>query len=171
MALIFDLDQTIIDSSIAEPYRKVRDWPTVYSVINRFVLYPGVIDALRNFKNSGLRICIVTSSPSSYCNKVLKYWDIPSDHMVCYHDTKNKKPHPEPINRALSLLRIPAEKAISFGDCDIDIIASNNANVRSVACTWGASNITTLIKSNPTYTVKNSEELISLVQRLNFCIA
>lgn len=168
MGLIFDLDQTIIDSSIAEPFRKARNWQTVYSVINRFVLYPGVIDALRKFKNNNLRICIVTSSPSSYCNRVLKHWNIPFDGMVCYHDTKNKKPHPEPINRALSLLHIPAEKAISFGDCDIDIIASTNANVRSVACTWGASNITTLIKSNPTYIVNNSEELISLVQSLDF---
>lgn len=167
MGLIFDLDQTIIDSSIAEPYRKSRNWQTVYSLISRFILYPGVIEALRKFKTAGFRICIVTSSPSSYCNKVLKHWNIPFDHMVCYHDTKNKKPHPEPISRALSLLRIPADKAISFGDCDIDIIASNRANVRSVACTWGASSIASLIKSNPTYTVNNSEELISLVQGFN----
>jgi len=168
MGLIFDLDQTIIDSSIAEPYRKARNWQTVYSVINCFVQYPGVIDALHHFKNFGHRICIVTSSPSSYCNKVLKYWNIPSDFTICYHDTKNKKPHAEPINRALSLLRISSDKAISFGDSEIDIIASSNANVRSVACTWGASNISDLMRSNPTYTVTNSEELISLVKSLKF---
>lgn len=168
MGLIFDLDQTIIDSSIAEPFRKSRNWQTVYSLINRFSIYPGIIEAIVQFHNIGIKICIVTSSPSAYCNKVLHQWNIPFDFTVCYHDTKNKKPHPDPINKALSLLNKEPGKVLSFGDRDIDIIASNTANVPSVACLWGAPDINALIQANPKYMINNSVDLVNLVS--NFSI-
>ena len=95
-------------------------------------------------------------------------WNIPFDFTVCYHDTKNKKPDPDPINKALSLLNKEPGKVLSFGDRDIDIIASNTANVPSVACLWGAPDINALIQANPKYMINNSVELVNLVS--NFSI-
>ena len=37
--IIFDLDQTLVDSNIAKSYRSARDWNIVYSLISKFVLY------------------------------------------------------------------------------------------------------------------------------------
>mgnify|MGYP001456981473 FL=1 len=37
--IIFDLDQTLVDSNIAKSYRSARNWNTVYSLIPKFVLY------------------------------------------------------------------------------------------------------------------------------------
>ena len=37
--LIFDLDMTLVDSSIAETARKNRRWGDVYNLIPQFTLY------------------------------------------------------------------------------------------------------------------------------------
>ncbi|MGN8035623.1 HAD family hydrolase [Chitinophaga sp. 22321] len=166
MGLIFDLDQTLIDSSLAEKYRSSRNWASVYATIPKFTIYEDIIDTLQTLKGEGLKICIVTSSPSAYCNKVLSHWNIPFDHSVCYHDTTNKKPHPDPIIKAVKYLNLPANKVLSFGDRDIDIIASNKAGVISVACTWGSADINTLLKSNPAYTVNDATEMMALIRKL-----
>jgi phosphoglycolate phosphatase/pyrophosphatase PpaX len=163
MGLIFDLDQTIIDSSLAEPYRG-KNWPEAYSKIPNFTLFDGIREAFDLIRERGIPIIIVTSSPSNYCIKVLNHWQIPYDNVVCYHDTKFKKPHPEPINKALTLFTEKPTKVISFGDRDIDIIASKEANVISVGCTWGISDPAPLINSSPNHIINHPSEIIGLVQ-------
>lgn len=163
MGLIFDLDQTLIDTSISECFRKTRDWSKVYTLIHNFKLYPGIIEALHEFKNMGFEICVVTSSPRPYCLKVLNYWNIPFDFSVCYHDTTFKKPHPAPIQKALDFFSLKNKCVLSFGDKDIDIIASKKALVTSVACTWGSNDIKLLTSTNPDFTINNKDQLLSLV--------
>jgi len=166
MGLIFDLDQTLIDSSISECFRKTRDWAKVYTLIPSFKIYPGIIEAIHEFKNIGFEICVVTSSPRPYCLKVLNYWDIPVSFSVCYHDTALKKPHPAPIQKALDLFRFKHKRVLSFGDKDIDVIASKKALVTSVACTWGSNDIKLLTSVNPDFIINNKDQLLSLVQNM-----
>lgn len=165
MGIIFDLDLTIINSSIAETPRKNRVWSEVYKLIPKFTLYDGIIDAMTILLNNEIKICIVTSSPGSYCSKVLSHWHIPYDYTVCYHDTTNKKPHPEPIIKAVQHLKVAPSNILSLGDRDIDIIASNQANVPSVACLWGAEDTNTLINSKPKFTINSPSELIELATK------
>ncbi|SFW84046.1 HAD family hydrolase [Chitinophaga sancti] len=164
MGLIFDLDQTIIDSSLAESYRSARNWSAVYSTIGNFTVYEGIVDILGDAKAKGIKICIVTSSPSTYCNRVLSHFNIPHDYTVCYHDTTRRKPHPEPILKGLQYLNLPANKVLSFGDRDIDIVASNAAKVASVACTWGCSDVQTLKAAKPSYIVNSPREIYDLIK-------
>lgn len=161
--LIFDLDQTIIDSSIAQSYRDHGKWQDAKNLVPQFNTYSGIIEAMQFFKMNGLKICIVTSSPSNYCEHVLKVWKIPFDFKVCYHDTGRRKPHPDPIIRALTLMSSKPEDVFSFGDKDIDILASNSANVTSVACLWGASDLQSLNSAKPNHVINNSIELLTLV--------
>lgn len=37
--IIFDLDQTLVDSNVAKPYRSAHNWSIVYSLIPKFILY------------------------------------------------------------------------------------------------------------------------------------
>ncbi|MFH7326656.1 HAD family hydrolase [Desulfurivibrio sp. C05AmB] len=163
MALIFDLDQTLIDSSMAEPYRHARNWGRVYSCIPFFKIYPGISEALNEIQRRNIAFAIVTSSPQAYCDRVLSFFNIRLNHKVCYHDTVRKKPHPEPILLAIKKLNIPPSNILSFGDKDIDIFASNSANVKSVACLWGADNVEGLIASKPTYILHSPLEIIDLL--------
>ncbi len=137
MAYIFDLDQTIVDSSIAEVYRKCRDWKNVYALIPRFELYEGITEVFELLHENGEKVCVVTSSPKSYCEAVLNHFGIRVDYTVCYHDTKLHKPNPEPIIKAIELLEENPENVISIGDAENDIIASNAAGAISCLACWG----------------------------------
>ena len=163
--VIFDLDQTIIDSSSAEAERKNRNWAGVYQMIPNFILYDGMRQVLDWLQSEGFTICIVTSSPETYCKKVLSYWKIPYSHTVCYHDTRNRKPHPDPMHRALELMKLHSSKVLSLGDRDIDLLSSHSAGIQSVACLWGAEDTTTLLQANPTFTAKHPTEIQSIIKQ------
>jgi HAD superfamily hydrolase (TIGR01509 family) len=137
MGYIFDLDQTIVDSSIAEEYRKQRNWTTVYSMVPRFRVYEGINEVLGILRKKGEKVCVVTSSPEKYCRAVLKEFGIQAYATVCYHDTKHHKPSPEPILRAVEILRENPEDVVSIGDAENDIIASRKAGVISCLALWG----------------------------------
>lgn len=137
MAYIFDLDQTIVDSSIAEGYRKKREWNIVYSLIPRFRLYKGIDEVFKLLHERGEKICVVTSSPQTYCEAVLRQFNLRADFLVCYHDTKLHKPDPDPILKAIKLLGEKPEDIVSIGDAEKDVIASNAAGVISCMVLWG----------------------------------
>lgn len=162
--LIFDLDQTLIDSSIAESYRRSGQWSQVYATIPSFRSYTGITDLLSYTREKDLKICIVTTSPSTYCKKVLEHWGIPYHHTICYHDVKKRKPDPEAFLKALELLKAKPEETLSFGDRVIDIQASKAAGVRSVACLWGSAEVAQLVRSQPTYIANTPLEALTILK-------
>ena len=136
--IILDLDQTLLDTSIAEQYRRARNWKKVYDLIPMFKPFGNLIEIVGDQVDKGLSACIVTNSPESYCRKVVDYWAIPVSNMVCYHDTRRHKPHPEPFLLALGKMKLGNNCAISFGDKNDDVIASKRAGIDSVLCSWGS---------------------------------
>lgn len=162
-AVIFDLDQTLIDSSIAEANRKRRDWQTVYSQIPAFGLYDGFIDVFDVITNQKIRVCIITNSPGVYAKKVISHFQIPCDYLIDYHSVVRKKPHPEAFSKAQAFFDLSVESLLSFGDRAIDIEASNAANINSVGCTWGSKELLSLKLSKPTYLIKSPLEIIELI--------
>ncbi len=137
MAYIFDLDQTLVDSSIAEQYRNQGEWKSVFSMISQFELYEGIDDVFRILHEKKEKICVVTSSPERYCKAVLKKFGLQADATVCYHDTARHKPYPDPILKAIELLGVSNQYTVSIGDSDKDIIASQEAGVISGLALWG----------------------------------
>ncbi|MGH4121708.1 MAG: HAD family hydrolase [Clostridium sp.] len=151
MGVIFDLDQTLINSSLAINLRRNRDWQSVYKLIPSLLPFEGINELLSKLVNKRIPICIVTSSPSSYCKKVMDYWNWTNFKTVCYHDTKNHKPYPDPILQGIKLLGLNPNQIISVGDEPKDIVASKKAGVISVAVTWGITNKFEIASQNPDY--------------------
>lgn len=142
MGVIFDLDQTIIDSSIAYYERRNRNWNNVYSLIPQMQPYHGVIKLIRKLIEIGVEVAIVTSSPRPYCIKVLNFLKISTSDViaVCYHDTDKHKPDPEPITYAISKMKNQeGKKIIAIGDEEKDVIAANAAGIISILGFWGNS--------------------------------
>lgn len=135
--VLFDLDQTLIDSRQAEIYRKNREWSKVYDLIPQLLPYKGINELLHNLKSNNLKIGIVTSSPKTYCLRVINYWGWRIDSIVAYHDTVYHKPHPEPLYKAIQQLSGEANSVMYVGDQEDDIIASRQAGILSVYATWG----------------------------------
>ena len=158
--VIFDLDLTLVDTTILEPYRHKRDWQGAYLNINKCTLYPGIPELFNFLRKNGVLVCIVSTSPRSYVEKIVRHYDIPVNAIVGYHDASPIKPAPQPMFKALELLNSRANDVVSFGDRAIDILASKSAGIKAIACTWGTKELPNLLASNPDVIINSVSEVI-----------
>lgn len=162
--IIFDLDLTLVDSTIAEDARSHRDWFLVYSLIPRFFLYPGIDEAFQFIRSNRHRyiVSIVSTSPSSYVSRVVNYFNMPIDTIVGYHDAP-RKPSPAGMLLAMQRMGTLPNDTVSFGDQAKDIQASKAANVQSVACLWGTKEVSLLRQSYPDAMISAVSEMLSFL--------
>jgi phosphoglycolate phosphatase-like HAD superfamily hydrolase len=163
-AVIFDFDQTLVDSKISGEMRKSRDWQSVYKLIPKFRVYDGFIDVFNHLKENNIQVAIVTTSPGVYAQKVLNHFNIPYHHLVDFFKVKPIKPHPAPMLMAAEMLKTSTSNIISFGDRKIDIISSNLAGIESVACLWDSNENHEINLANPTYTINKPIDIIPLIK-------
>ncbi|MBO7428147.1 MAG: HAD family hydrolase [Paludibacteraceae bacterium] len=164
MNIIFDLDLTLVDTTVAEPYRSKRDWNGAFSVIPQCTVYDGLNEIFEVIKKFDINTCIVSTSPRPYVEKVVQQFNLPINHIVAYHDAKPIKPHPASMLKALEMLGCDAKSAISFGDRVIDIQSSNAAGIESVACFWGTKEKAELVKSDYTHAIIKPGEILTLIR-------
>ena len=145
--VIFDLDLTLVDTSVLEPFRRNRDWQGAYRNIHKCYLYPGVLEVFNFIRQNNINACIVSTAPRPYIEKIVKYFDIPVEYIIGYHDAKPIKPSQVPMLKALDLMGCSNESVVAFGDRGIDIISSKAAYIKSVACTWGTKEMDILLNS------------------------
>ena len=162
--IIFDLDLTLVDTTLAEPYRSRRDWNGAYYVLPQCNVYEGLNELFYVIRKYGINTCIVSTSPRTYVEKVVQQFNLPINHIVAYHDAKPIKPHPAPMLKALEMLGCDAKSAISFGDRVIDIQSSNSAGIESVACFWGTKEKAELMRSGYTHAIVKPNEILSLIR-------
>lgn len=161
--VIFDLDQTLVDSSKLEPLRNNRQWKEIPNKIHEASLYTGIKNTLEQIHNRNIKIAIVTNSPSSYAKQILEYFDLKYDLLIGYHDVQKRKPNADPMLKVLDYFNLKPNEVISFGDRDIDIMSSNSANIKSIACGWGTSDWDTLKKSSPFDFIDNSLKILDFL--------
>ncbi len=160
-ALIFDLDQTLVDSRVALDARNARRWQQVYSLIPKFAIYEGVSELLGSIEEMRLPVVIVTSSPNSYATRVIRHFQIRVQHLVCYHDTRLHKPHPAPIALAIERLGISPDDVWSIGDEAKDMAASKAAGAVAGGALWGASDPASLAAAAPDFLDRDPGDLAS----------
>lgn len=102
--------------------------------------YDGIVPALREFARAGHPMAVVTSKADWLARRALQHVGIDDlfPVLVGCDTCMNHKPHPEPVERALALLQVPAAEAVFVGDSPHDIASGRGAGVRTVGVTWGA---------------------------------
>ena len=133
-SLILDLDNTIIDSEVLAPLRAARNWSDCRRGAHKTLCFPNISVAISAIRRIGIRVGIVTSSPSNYAAHMLNHHQIGHDALVAYHDVSRRKPDAEAIYLCLQRLSADASGCTGVGDQVIDAIAYKAAGIRS----WGA---------------------------------
>lgn len=165
MVVIFDLDQTLINTDIAFPARRQRRWSEVYQLIPQMTKYPYIDDILQLLKTKGIKVALVSSSPKEYCKRVLNHFNLNIEIIVGYHDTANHKPHPDPYLKAIELLKKENEDVYAIGDDVNDVLAAKNAEIKSFGCTWGSYNRKGLKAANPDLLFGSPQDLLMFLQK------
>lgn len=106
------------------------------------------------------RLAIVTSRIRVGVDDIFSAKEIKHlfDVVVSFEDYKNPKPHPEPLEVALTRLGVESGDAVYIGDSHSDIAAAKAANMKSIFFTSHETN------PDATYTITDLEEIMPILE-------
>jgi len=154
------------DEEVARLFARYREYQLAHH--DRLVrVYEGVVEAVQSFASEGHPMAIVTSKSDWMAEKalVLVGLDRLIPTIVGAESCVNHKPHPEPVERALALLEVPAANAVFVGDSPHDVESGRAAGVMTVAATWGAFTRDELERSGADVVIDRVQELRGVVAR------
>lgn len=103
------------------------------------LIYPNVVEVLREFKKNNLKLAICTNKPSIMTNLVLEKLNLKHFfEVICAGDeVKNAKPHPDHLCYILDKLDCLAHEVIMVGDSEVDKATADNLNVAFIGVSYG----------------------------------
>ena len=164
---------TPLDIQLAEFARKPEEIPAMRKTYSDYYverhdanvgMFPGAVEAIAELKTRGIKVGVVTSKSRLGLERTLRLHQLMEffDVMVSADDTKEGKPHPEPVLFALSQIGIEPNRACFVGDSTHDLKAGNAAGVDSIAVEWGPYPTEALEKCHPKKWLKATSEIVSL---------
>ena len=102
-------------------------------------VYEGVEELLNFLTEKNISWGIVTNKSAKYTLPIIEKlnWHNQTSAIICPENVHQTKPDPEGVLRALNSLDASIETSFYVGDHERDIQTAKNANVKSVACTYG----------------------------------
>ncbi|MDY0250813.1 MAG: HAD-IA family hydrolase [Pseudomonas sp.] len=152
-----DLKQRFIHA-YSEQYLILEERPSPF--------YPGVLDALENYRRAGYKLAVATGKSRRGLHRVLSghkmldYFDITR----CADETRSK-PDPLMLQEILKYCAATPEQAIMVGDSPFDLRMANNANVSAVAVSYGAQPLSVLYQEQPVLAIDDFYELTTWLQQ------
>jgi len=128
-------------------------------------VYPGVVEAVREIKSAGIQTGLVTSKNRQGALRGLALVGLEAlmDVMVCADEVNNPKPHPEPVEKAVTLLGMDPARTVYVGDSIHDMHSGRAAGVKTAAALWGPFGRSHLESARPDYWLEKPEDLVSLM--------
>ncbi|MCO5064482.1 MAG: phosphoglycolate phosphatase [Rhizobiaceae bacterium] len=122
-----------------------RDMIPIYNrhLTNLTRLMPGALAAIRQLREAGVKLGLVTNKPQAATREVLLHFRLAEAFgAVIGGDTMaQKKPSPEPLLMALSQLEADRAHAVMVGDSTTDVEAARNAALRAIVVRGGYSKV------------------------------
>jgi HAD superfamily hydrolase (TIGR01549 family) len=136
-AILFDLDDTLIDSRTLREARGRKAWDEVYARLAELQPFPTAPHEVPGrLRRIGFKVGVVTASPRPYANQILAMFGIDVDVLVTGSDGHPAKPDPSSINAAVGDLGDDRAEVAYVGDLSSDHKAAALAGVTSVGALW-----------------------------------
>ena len=126
--------------------------------------YDGIGEVLDEFKKRGEILVCFSNKPDETCNKVIPevfgkdYFDF----ILGYKDTYQRKPSAEGIMILKERFGVNYSDIIYFGDSEVDIRCGKNANIFTVACSWGFRSRELLEGENPDLLIDTPRQMLTI---------
>ncbi|WP_022793865.1 pyrophosphatase PpaX [Marinococcus halotolerans] len=127
--------------------------------------YDGVYDTIKALYERGFSLGIVTTKRKEAAVKgasmlgLLPFFST----FVTVDDVENPKPHPEPLQIAMTQLNARPEETIMIGDSQFDIMAGKNAGVRTAGVEWTIKGASFLKNYEPDWMLTRMSDLLDIV--------
>lgn len=117
---------------------------------NKIQFYPSVLDSLHRLKELNFHLAIATNKSRIGLSRALEFTN--SKHLfeitICAEETFFK-PNPTMLNFIIKTTGIDASRTLMIGDTSHDLLFASNANVSSLALTYGAHPLEKLLLFKP----------------------
>lgn len=129
--------------------------------------YDGIIDMLHMLKAKGIKLAICSNKPHEFCvdicnNSFKGIFDI----VLGQSKALPKKPNPSMLYKILEELDVKPQNAIYVGDSEFDIQCGKNANIDTIAVTYGFRKKSELLKNEPDFLCDSVEQLEERITKL-----
>ncbi len=161
-AIMLDLDQTLINTSELEDWRRELQWEECYHHFHLTSPYPYVHEFLKTLSMTK-KLAVVTNSPYTYATRLLNYHNISYDHIIAYQKQGRNKPYPDQLVTCAKELGVKPEHCMYIGDDPNDIVAAKMAGFHAVGF-CDNDRLEELICYMPDAIVSNFLDLINYVQ-------
>lgn len=158
---------------------KVEDPESVYEeadaiarkLLPNVELYPDAIEVLESLHGNGNKLALITTSPRINVMHLLEKYDLIKyfDAIITHDEVEHHKPHPEPLEKALSALGGTKELAVMIGDSDKDLGAANNFGIDSILFFPDEHrkfyDVEKLKQLHPTYVIDDFREVLKIAKQ------
>ncbi|MBL7994773.1 TIGR02253 family HAD-type hydrolase [bacterium] len=153
------IDHKILASGIVA-YRQARE--------ASLVTYPHVSSTLIELTKRGFKLAVVSDAPTREAWLRLCYLKLHHvfDAVVTYEDTFERKPHPAPFRKALSLLKVEAQETLMIGDwAERDMLGAKQLGMKTVFARYG--DIFDTKEPGADYEINDISELLNILEKEN----
>lgn len=130
------------------------------------LVYPGVLEGLRQLRSEGVRLAVVTGKAQEGADSTVDGAGLrPFIEVVLgYTSVPNPKPAPDLALEAMKRLRLPAAECVVVGDAHHDLEMAKAAGLRSIAVTYGAQPEAALRKAAATWVAHSFAEVVRIAR-------
>jgi HAD superfamily hydrolase (TIGR01549 family) len=141
-AVIFDLDETLLDTSTLRQARQQQHWSDVIRRLDEVRSYQlpdaavEVTDLPLRLREAGVRVGVLTASPRHYAEALLEHFGISYDALVTGSDGYAAKPDPAGLLAIAEQVGVAIAKCAYVGDLDTDVATAVSAGALAVGVCW-----------------------------------
>lgn len=129
-------------------------------------IFDGIDNVLKNLKNDGYLIAIMTNKPQSTTDRVVKEHlsEYPFDKIVGGSADVKCKPDKTATVNLMKELGVSPENTYFVGDGETDALTSINAGTKGISVLWGYRNREQLLSAGAKVFAENPEELYKIIK-------
>ena len=129
------------------------------------IAYPNVITTLRELKQKGYILTIVTNKPYKFVEPILRGLGIYElfEFYLGGDSLQEKKPHSAPLLYVCNRLNLSIDDCVMVGDSKNDILSANGCGMDSIGVTYGYNYGEDISVYNPTVVIDDFADIISLL--------
>ncbi len=131
---------------------------------DKTVPYNGINELLCTLKNNGMKIAVVSNKSHSSVMDLCSY-HFPGvfDCIIGQKDGIRKKPFPDSVNTAISILNGNKNETVYIGDSEVDVATARNAGIDCISVLWGFRTENELLNSGATVLASDTDCLKKLL--------